>query len=385
MTGKLSLLVISFSDLSRDPRVNRQIRFLRDDFHIVCAGLQPPGIGGVSFVPLRGDPSSVAHKVVNAARLFCRRFESYYWNHAWIKRAGEKLQGVSPDAILANDLNALPLAIRLSHGKPVIYDAHEYSPRQFEDRIEFRLLFQRYNGYLCCTYIPQAAAMMTVGQGIADEYCRQVGVRPHVVLSAPDYEDLAPRTPDDETIRLIHHGNASRSRRIERMIELCDYLDERFELSLVLVETAPGYVAELKRRAAGHRQIRFLAPVPMPQIPRFLNAYDVGLAYFEPTTFNLRHVLPNKFFEFIQARLALAIGPSPEMQRIVAEHDLGVVADEFSPRSLAQKLNALSREDVMRYKSNADRVARLYSTETTRAKVLAIVEEALMGATTCQP
>jgi hypothetical protein len=39
----------------------------------------------------------------------------------------------------------------------------------------------------------------------------------------------------------------------------------------------------------------------------------------------------------------------------------------------------------MRYKSNADRVARLYSTETTRAKVLAIVEEALMGATTCQP
>ena len=55
----------------------------------------------------------------------------------------------------------------------------------------------------------------------------------------------------------------------------------------------------------------------MHELPRMANDYDVGLYLLPPTNFNQRYALPNKFFEFIQGRLAIAIGPSPEMAKLV--------------------------------------------------------------------
>jgi len=40
------------------------------------------------------------------------------------------------------------------------------------------------------------------------------------------------------------------------------------------------------------------------------------------------HALSDKLFEFIQACLADAIGPSPEMARIIHEDSCGIVADD---------------------------------------------------------
>jgi hypothetical protein len=59
-------------------------------------------------------------------------------------------------------------------------------------------------------------------------------------------------------------------------------------------------------------------------------------------TFNLKYILPNKFFEFIQARLAVAIGPSVEMKRLVKEWDCGIVAANFEAKSMAAEINRLT-------------------------------------------
>jgi glycosyltransferase involved in cell wall biosynthesis len=227
--------------------------------------------------------------------------------------------------------------------------------------------------------MPQAAAVMTVSRGIARQYESDLGVVPRVVLSTPAYEDLAPHVPDTppSEIQLIHHGAATRSRRLERFIELMDHLDDRFELNLMLIESSTGYLRQLKRQAIRNERIRFLPPVPMRDIVRTINRFDVGLAYFEPSTFNLRHVMPNKFFEFIQARLAVAIGPSPEMAEIVSQHGLGLVASEFSPAALAASLNALTGEQLLHFKRNAHNVARRFSADTTRKTLVSIIDEVL--------
>jgi glycosyltransferase involved in cell wall biosynthesis len=87
--------------------------------------------------------------------------------------------------------------------------------------------------------------------------------------------------------------------------------------------------------------------------------------------------LPNKFFEYIQARLAIAIGPSPEMARIVQEFGCGVVAEDFSPASLAHALNQLSSADIDRMKAGSDRAARAYTAETNAEKLREIVASVL--------
>ena len=66
----------------------------------------------------------------------------------------------------------------------------------------------------------------------------------------------------------------------------------------------------IRNMAKKHSPIRFIDSVPMLLIAGKLNNYDVGLYMLRPSTFNTYMALPNKIFEFIQARLVIAIWPS---------------------------------------------------------------------------
>jgi hypothetical protein len=158
------------------------------------------------------------------------------------------------------------------------------------------------------------------------------------------------------------------------MIDMMDHLDRRFELTFMLTAQTPDYLAALKRRAARNPRIIFRAPVAMSDLARVSNEYDMGVFLLPPVNYNYRHALPNKFFEFVQGRIGIAIGPSPEMARLVGEHDLGVVAETFAPEALAARLNALTDDDIDRFKVNADRVAGVFSAATSRRTLLELVK-----------
>ncbi|HUI93300.1 MAG TPA: hypothetical protein VLX68_13720 [Chitinivibrionales bacterium] len=215
--------------------------------------------------------------------------------------------------------------------------------------------------------------MATVCDGIAEEYHGRYGVRPQVITNATEYADCAPSNVSDGLIRMVHHGGAIASRKLEDMFSIMEHLDERYSLDLILVSTAPQYLARLKEKAKADRRISFVPPVPMKDIPSTINKYDIGLFYLEPVNFNYKHALPNKFFEFIQARLAIAIGPSPEMAAIVKKYDLGVVADSFDPKDLAAKLSALTKEKIEYYKNRCHAHARELSADENKKKLLKIV------------
>jgi glycosyltransferase involved in cell wall biosynthesis len=371
------VLVLSFSDLATDPRVNRQLRFLAPHHRVTAAGWVDPRLPGVRFVPLAPRRKSLARRLVAAARLLAGRFDAYYWNRSEVVDCRARLADIGADAdvVVANDIDALPVALALAPRARVLFDAHEYAPLEFEDRLFFRVFQQRLRAWQCRTFIPRAAAMTTVCQSIAEAYERDTGVRPEIVLNAPDFEPLAPSdtTARGGAIRLVHHGAAIRSRRIEAMIRTLRLLDARFTLDLYLTGSDTAYLDELRREAGDDARVRFNDPVPMRDLPRVLNAYDVGLFLLEPTNFNYRFALPNKLFEFVQARLAVAIGPSPEMARVVREHGLGIVTDDFRPETMAQSLGALDAAAVMRFKAATDAAARALSSDAARGTVTRIV------------
>ena len=378
-----TILVISYSNLATDPRVNRQIRWLNESYQVIAAGLTDPGVPGVRFISLSHIPpkKTFLARGKSALQILARRFESHYWRLPATVKGLTTLRGVEADLILANDIEALPLAVRLAGGRTVIFDAHEYAPRQFDNSLRWRVFLQPYRAYLCRAYIPRTAAMFTVCQGIADQYRRDTGVTPVVLTNAPEYHDIRPnlRSAGDGAsqaaakIRMIHHGAASPPREIERMIAAMRHLDERFELDFLLVPGSKDYISRLEEMARPHPRIRFLPPVPMRELVRFSSAYDIGVFLVPPTTFNLRHTLPNKFFEFIQARLAVAVGPSPEMARIVEQNGCGVVAADFTPEALAAVLTGLDHAQIDIMKQNSDRIAHQMSAERNRETLLQVV------------
>ena len=171
---------------------------------------------------------------------------------------------------------------------------------------------------------------------------------------------------------------ASPERGIEVMIETMDYVDSRFHLDLMLVANyQQDYLQQLEQMVKTRNNVRILSPVPFEEIIPFTSRYDIGFYILKPANFNHLYALPNKFFEFIQARLMVAIGPSPEMARLVKQYDLGIIAKDFSAKEMAKSLNALTKEQILQYKENANQTAKILNAEKEGEKLLKILEEVL--------
>ena len=181
-----------------------------------------------------------------------------------------------------------------------------------------------------------------------------------------------------DKIKIIHHGYASPDRKIEGMIETMDYVDSRFRLDLMLVPNhQQDYYQTLQAMVEKRKNVRILPPVPFEEIIPFTSQYDIGFYILKPANFNHLYALPNKFFEFIQARLMIAISPNPEMARLVKQYDLGIIAKDFSPQEMAKSLNSLSKEQILQYKENANKTAKILNAEKEGEKLLGILEEVL--------
>lgn len=355
------ILIIAFSDAGRDPRVHRQISFLSVNFKISVIAFAAPNVTGVNFFPVTYcKAASYIQKFRRALSLLFGNGEAYAQRYVF--EDNEAFSNKHFDLVICNDAEPLPLAFELAKGAPVLFEAHEFYPRQFEQALKWRVFFKKYLTRLCQIYIPRCAGVTTVCQGLAEEYKRVFGVLPLVVRSIPPAQDLAPQLPKADLVRLVHHGGANPARRIELMLELMNLLDERFTLDLMLVGEGQ-YYEKLRKLALLTPRVNWLEPVPMPEIASRINGYDLGIYILPPANFNSEYALPNKFFEFIQARLGIAIGPSSEMARLVQQYELGIVSDDFTPQSLAVKLNALTLENIVRFKQNAHRAAEELNAE----------------------
>ncbi|MCR2824039.1 hypothetical protein [Microbacterium sp. zg.Y909] len=363
------ILCISLSPINRDARVLRQIEVLREYGEVTTVGYgeAPPGVAEHIRVP--DDRPSLPQTPLGVARLALRRFRAVEIAAPGVAYAHERLRGRDFDLVVANDARVLGLAFALAGGAPVWADMHEWAPEERTHVLSWRLLVAPFMVHLCRTYLPRAAVVTTVGGEIAELYFRRFGVLPAVMRNAAPYSTLDPVPVQPGRVRLVHSGGAVFGRSLETMIDAVRALDDRFTLDLYLVPAADGgrYLAQLKERAGGDPRIVFHDPVPPADLPATLNAYDVGVFWIPPVHTNARLTLPNKLFDFVQARLAVAIGPTIEMQRVVTEYDLGVVSDDFSVDACVRSLSMLTPERIMAYKANAHAAALELSFERERA------------------
>lgn len=351
-------LVLVFSNLKHDARVVRQVSWLRKAFDVTVVCFDADELQGVTFVRVRQTNLSIPRKGLLAIALLIKAYDVAYrlfHNYGFLKPTLKD----SFDLIVANDIDTLPLAFQLQGKAKIVFDAHEYAPRHFENNKVWRTFFQAFYIHLCNRYIPKTAAMLTVGEGLAKEYSKNFGVQPVIITNATRYTEAEPSEVGADKIRLVHHGIINPSRRLELMIEVMTYLDERFTLDMILMTSdyaspnTRSYIRTFKQNAEQNPRVRILPSVKSHQVVHTINRYDIGVFLIPPINFNYANTLPNKLFDFIQARLGIAIGPTPEMASIVKKYENGVVAETFDPKSLAQQLNILTREDVVRFKTRS--------------------------------
>ncbi|MEY3501173.1 MAG: group 1 glycosyl transferase, partial [Bacteroidota bacterium] len=280
--SKRKLLIISFSNLKSDPRVKRQIHYFKDFYDITTVGFADSEIENVKHIDVF-SPFNKMNFIIPLPKLLLGMFESYYWNLEEIKLTLEKIIGKQFDFILANDADALPVALKIKGTAKVIFDAHEYSPEENNDSLRWRFLFKKYKTNLIRKYAQKADFMLTVCDGIAKKYNTEFGLNPMVLTNAADYFENTVSMKVGSKIKMMHHGLALPQRKIENMIEMMDFVDERFELDLMLVFRKQEYKKELEQLIGTKKNVRLIPPVSADEIVPFISHYDFGIYILEPT------------------------------------------------------------------------------------------------------
>lgn len=370
--------ILSFSTIVQDARVLRQIEYLSSHYDITVVG-HGPAPAGVKYieVPAFTTVSKLLAVVwLLLGKLAPRAYEAWYWSTRRHRAAYQAMMATKPDAIHANDWNALPVAVRVAEktGARVVFDAHEYAPLQFGNRRLRVFLYTPAIRYMLGKYTRRADAAMTVCAPIAERYRDEFGLSMMVVMNAPALSGEKPqeRKINPEQIRLIHHGGALRDRNLGLMIEAIAQAGKRFHLDFMLLPTDPAYLDELKRlaeeRAPG--RVAFVDPVPPAQIVQTLQKYDIGFGVIDATNYNYLMALPNKLFDFVAAGLAVVTGPSPAMVALIEEYDFGVASPTFDPRDIAGTLNSLTVERIAEMQKAAREAAKVLNADTEMAKVV---------------
>lgn len=387
MTPESRIAILSFSCVARDARVLRQVEYLSKHFEITVLGygkLRSHRAHSARMIRLQ-PPTALRRRgrklvLLPLGRAVSRHaYEAWYWTESEYRNALEILRHSDIVAIHANDWEALPVAVRAArqNGAQVVVDLHEYAPSLQEHRSYWRWFYKPMIDHFLREYLPHAARSVTVSPSIASEYQREYGIQPTVVKNVPHYETAPAFHPTDpDQIRLVHHGNAMRGRRLELMIETVARLDPRYSLHFMLLDRNRGYVSDLRglARRLAPKQVFFHDPVPPAEIVDRVSSFDMGIYLMPSANFNQSAALPNKFFDFIAAGLAVCIGPSPEMARLTRQFGLGLVAPSLEPECVAASLNALSPARIDQMKRRSIKARGVLNADAEMAKLIELYQ-----------
>jgi glycosyltransferase involved in cell wall biosynthesis len=311
-----------------------------------------------------------------------------YWSSSQsILDIYDRAQRVDAAVWLANDWTVLPMAGRLAceRGGVYGYDTHEFAIEEYGESLKWRLLQRPIVSALERQFIDDAVVVSAVSPGIA-EHLDKLYRLPRATLTVrntPAYEEtpFCPTQPD--RIQILYHGIVTPNRGIEVAIDSVALWRPEFTLTIRGPEN-PAFSPALRERIAGlglgHR-VRLVPPVPMTALVGEAALFDVGLFALPGHSRHNEFALPNKFFEYVMAGLALCTTDLPEMAALIREYDLGVTIAMVEPKAIAAAINALDPDRIDRFKRNALAAARELCWERESQRLVAAYATALAQVT----
>ncbi|MBE7699544.1 glycosyltransferase family 1 protein [Oerskovia sp. Sa1BUA8] len=369
------MLILSFSPLAGDARVLKQIRHFAPLFDVTTCGYGPSPHPDVEHLEI---PASAGVEL-DGRLITLRAYRAVHARVPAVRAARALLRSRRFDVAIANDVESVPVVLGVVPASRVLADLHEFSPRLHEESAAWMRRISPYLSWLCRRFVSRAGATTTVSDGLAREYEKQFGFRPQVVTNAAPFADLEPQVVGSP-IRLVHSGAGLRNRNLMLMLDAVEATTTPVTLDLFLTANDPGYIAELRERAQTLPGVTVHDPVPYDRLIHVLNDYDTGVHMLPPSSFNNRWALPNKFFDYVQARLGLLIGPSPEMAAYVQRWGVGAVADDFTADALTARLDDLTPESVRAFKARSHEAAPVLAADTQIAIWAQTVDRLLEGA-----
>lgn len=247
------------------------------------------------------------------------------------------------DVILSNDLDTLlacSLASRLKR-KKLVFDSHELFPEVPE--LVHRPLIRKIWLFLEKQLVKKVEFGFTVSESIASFYKNRYGVTFETIRNVnrfrPDHEFSAIRKDTSLKI-IIYQGALNLGRGIELAIKSMQYL-ENAKLWIIGDGDIKTELVKLTTELGLSSKIEFKGRVSIEDLWNYTPLASVGISLEENLGLNYQYALPNKLFDYIQARIPVIVSDLPEMSAIVKKHKIGSVLVNRTPQNLADTIRGV--------------------------------------------
>jgi len=380
MTPQIKALHIVLNNFVNDSRVQKECNSLTaTDFLVSVFALFEEGLSLEEK-----SASLVVHRFFLATREWSKNKLIQLVKYCeCMVRMTRKALALKPNVIHAHDLPALPIAMVIARllKSVVVYDAHEFETEQVEENPNRLVHFA--SVWLERFLVKRADAVITVSEGIADEYAKRYGIpKPRLVLNCPPFQVI--RKSDrfrekfaigkDQTI-FLYQGGLSRGRGIETLMDVFSRA-VRKDIVLVVMGGGPleGQVRETAERCGN---IFFHPAVPSKELLSYTASADVGFLPYPNNCLNNYYCSPNKFFEYAMAGLPILVNDLAEMKRLVDAYRCGVVMASDTAEGIFAAVEKIMAEDLSVYSANARKLAEQYNWEEQEKVLLSVYREVL--------
>ena len=281
--------------------------------------------------------------------------------------------------ILANDLDTLIPATIISkiYNLPLVVDFHEIfseMPSLKDGSIQKRVW-----KLIESSLVPNLKFTYTVSNSYANWYNQSYGIQSEIIKNVPKQRE-APN--NSETLNqkiVIYQGAVNPSRGIDKMILSMQFLDNT---QLWVIGDGP-LLAEYKTLSKDIGvvdKVRFFGKLSPTELKEITPKADLGLSLEEDNGLSYRYALPNKVFDYIQARIPM-LGSSdlPEIKELIEKYQIGDLIDNHHPEHIASKINAILKIDKQSFLANLDLASKELNWENQEHKLVNIFKKAGNG------
>jgi len=290
-----------------------------------------------------------------------------------------KTPKLHPELVLCHDYFTANIGyeVALGSGAKFSIDCHEYALGQKVDDPRWVRWIQPRVRALQDYYLPRADAITTVCEGIADLLSHEHALRKsaYVVRSVPFFDEQEFR-PVGGSITVLYHGAIAKSRDLDVVVRSLQLWRPEFKL-VFRGDGDVTYMTQLNQIAQdlGVSDRFIIEPSALfNQIVTAANNADIGYFIHRDISPQRHFVLPNKFFEYAMAGLALCVSDMPEMARLVKKYDMGVLVKECDENEIAAAINGLSHERINNMKRHAIKAALDLNWEIEQQQMVSIYE-----------
>jgi len=287
-----------------------------------------------------------------------------------------------------------PAIRRLSkrYNAPVIYDAHDFysgitRPEEIATRSLGRRFVMTFYRHLESRLVKEAAAMVTISDGVARLQQAAFGRSPRVIRNCHD--DRADRDPSrnvrttlglsDDRFLLAVIGDCKRGMAIRELLDAMLELPRRVHLAFI-GRFYEEHMSEIRQKKLDDR-VHILGPVRPDELVPFIRSADASVLIYYPKSANYSNCLPNGFFQAISAELPLLYPRLPEIRRIAERYRLGAPVDPLVPKSISNAVTQLIEDDgqFAEYKRNLPAAARDLSWEKEEVALKELISTVLVS------